>query len=47
MIVVFDAFEVVFKPVDDEIVFDVIVLFEVVIVLLALVVVLLVVSFVA
>lgn len=47
MIVVLDAFDVVFEPVDDEVVFDVIVLFAVVTVLLAVIVVLLAVSFVA
>lgn len=47
VIVVLDAFDVVFEPVDDEVVFDVIVLFAVVTVLLAVIVVLLAVSFVA
>jgi hypothetical protein len=47
VIVVLDAFDVVFGPVDDEVVFDVIVLLEVVMLLLAVIVVLLAVSFVA
>jgi len=47
VIVVLDAFDVVLEPVDDEVVFDVIVLLEVVMLLLAVIVVLLAVSFVA